>query len=299
MPLPSPELRLARGLRADPRGLPRHLPGGREGGGRTGHGALGPGGPPAGRARARGHRRRIQAQLPHLAARLVPHHVQVPVRGAERGDAGGGGVRGDPGRCVPGDPSGPEVPGALASQAIPFAGAAARDPGGLLSRGRGPQGEAVRSRSWTTTRSRPAPSTTCTASSSVPTATRRWSATRATSPTKAGRSATATPRSTSSTSGCWSTSSWTASMSCNRWCGRSGTGRSTLVNPFKCKPLHKKAIFAVLTDDDVQALLQRGGTRGDPRARALDAKGGRGHDHARTARRWTCPRSSARNGSDW
>jgi hypothetical protein len=30
---------------------------------------------------------------------------------------------------------------------------------------------------------------------------------------------------------------------------------ATLVNPFKCKPLHKKAIFAVLTDDDLQGLL--------------------------------------------
>jgi hypothetical protein len=28
-----------------------------------------------------------------------------------------------------------------------------------------------------------------------------------------------------------------------------------LVNPFKCKPLHKKAIFAVLTDDELQGLL--------------------------------------------
>jgi hypothetical protein len=28
-----------------------------------------------------------------------------------------------------------------------------------------------------------------------------------------------------------------------------------MVNPFKCKPLHKKAIFAVLTDDDLQGLL--------------------------------------------
>ena len=30
---------------------------------------------------------------------------------------------------------------------------------------------------------------------------------------------------------------------------------TTLVNPFKCKPLHKKAIFAVLTDDDLQGLF--------------------------------------------
>jgi len=30
---------------------------------------------------------------------------------------------------------------------------------------------------------------------------------------------------------------------------------ATLVNPFKCKPLHKKAIFAVLTDDDLQGLF--------------------------------------------
>lgn len=29
----------------------------------------------------------------------------------------------------------------------------------------------------------------------------------------------------------------------------------TIVNPFRCKPIHKKAIFAVLTDDDTQALL--------------------------------------------
>jgi hypothetical protein len=29
----------------------------------------------------------------------------------------------------------------------------------------------------------------------------------------------------------------------------------TIVNPFRCKPIHKKAIFAVLTDDDIQPLL--------------------------------------------
>jgi hypothetical protein len=29
----------------------------------------------------------------------------------------------------------------------------------------------------------------------------------------------------------------------------------TLVNPFRCKPIHKKAIFAVLTDDELQAHL--------------------------------------------
>jgi hypothetical protein len=29
----------------------------------------------------------------------------------------------------------------------------------------------------------------------------------------------------------------------------------TIVNPFRCKPIHKKAIFAVLTDDDLQPLL--------------------------------------------
>jgi uncharacterized circularly permuted ATP-grasp superfamily protein len=30
---------------------------------------------------------------------------------------------------------------------------------------------------------------------------------------------------------------------------------ATIVNPFRCKPIHKKAIFAVLTDDDIQAVL--------------------------------------------
>jgi uncharacterized circularly permuted ATP-grasp superfamily protein len=29
----------------------------------------------------------------------------------------------------------------------------------------------------------------------------------------------------------------------------------TVVNPFRCKPIHKKAIFAVLTDDEIQPLL--------------------------------------------
>ena len=32
-------------------------------------------------------------------------------------------------------------------------------------------------------------------------------------------------------------------------------GAVTIVNPFRCKPIHKKAIFAVLTDDDLQSLF--------------------------------------------
>jgi hypothetical protein len=32
----------------------------------------------------------------------------------------------------------------------------------------------------------------------------------------------------------------------------------TLVNPFRCKPIHKKAIFAVLTDDELQPLFTAG-----------------------------------------
>lgn len=32
-------------------------------------------------------------------------------------------------------------------------------------------------------------------------------------------------------------------------------GAVTLVNPFRCKPIHKKAIFAVLTDDELQGLF--------------------------------------------
>ena len=35
----------------------------------------------------------------------------------------------------------------------------------------------------------------------------------------------------------------------------------TVVNPFRCKPIHKKAIFAVLTDDDAAAPLHRAGAR--------------------------------------
>lgn len=34
-------------------------------------------------------------------------------------------------------------------------------------------------------------------------------------------------------------------------------GAVVVVNPFRCKPLHKKAIFAVLTDDDVQGLFSQ------------------------------------------
>ena len=32
-------------------------------------------------------------------------------------------------------------------------------------------------------------------------------------------------------------------------------GAVVIVNPFRCKPLHKKAIFAVLTDDELQPLF--------------------------------------------
>ena len=32
-------------------------------------------------------------------------------------------------------------------------------------------------------------------------------------------------------------------------------GAVTIVNPFRCKPIHKKAIFAVLTDDDLQSVF--------------------------------------------
>jgi hypothetical protein len=39
----------------------------------------------------------------------------------------------------------------------------------------------------------------------------------------------------------------------------------TVVNPFRCKPIHKKAIFAVLTDDDVLPFLT------DPERRAIAA----------------------------
>ena len=153
-------------------------------------------------------------------------------------------------------PARQEVPGALALRRFRSRERAARDPGGLLSRRRRPRPRSPRSRSWTTTRSRPAPSTTCTASSSRRTATTAVVCDPRHLTYEGGRLRHERHgRSTSSTSGCSSTSCSTASTSFNRWCRRSKDRAVTLVNPFKCKPLHKKAIFAVLTDDELQRLF--------------------------------------------
>ena len=43
------------------------------------------------------------------------------------------------------------------------------------------------------------------------------------------------------------------------------------MNPFRCKPIHKKAIFAVLTDDELQPLFTGARARGHRRPRPLDA----------------------------
>jgi hypothetical protein len=37
--------------------------------------------------------------------------------------------------------------------------------------------------------------------------------------------------------------------------GAASDGAVTVVNPFRCKPIHKKAIFAVITDDELQRLF--------------------------------------------
>jgi hypothetical protein len=64
----------------------------------------------------------------------------------------------------------------------------------------------------------------------------------------------------------------------------------TVVNPFRCKPIHKKAIFAVLTDDELQPLF----TDHERRAiAALDAARPRGIHHPRRPAhrpRRSCPR---------
>ena len=63
-----------------------------------------------------------------------------------------------------------------------------------------------------------------------------------------------------------------------------------MVNPFRCKPIHKKAIFAVLTDDELQQLFNR---RGAGRDRAPTSPGraacAEGTTHARRARRIDLP----------
>ena len=57
----------------------------------------------------------------------------------------------------------------------------------------------------------------------------------------------------------------------------------TVVNPFRCKPIHKKAIFAVLTDDELQPLFTDHERARHRRPRALDAARARGAHHPRTA----------------
>ena len=77
--------------------------------------------------------------------------------------------------------------------------------------------------------------------------------------------------------------------SCSRSSQAARDRAVTIVNPFRCKPIHKKAIFAVLTDDDAAAALHAKRARGHRRPRALDAAGARGAHHARRARRSTSP----------
>ena len=55
--------------------------------------------------------------------------------------------------------------------------------------------------------------------------------------------------------------------------------RSCMVNPFRCKMLHKKASLAVLSDERNAALFSAEGAGGDRRPRAVDP--GRGGAHAR------------------
>jgi len=55
----------------------------------------------------------------------------------------------------------------------------------------------------------------------------------------------------------------------------------TVVNPFRCKPIHKKAIFAVLTDDEVQPML----TEDERRAIAAHVPWTRRVREGRTSRR--------------
>ncbi len=54
----------------------------------------------------------------------------------------------------------------------------------------------------------------------------------------------------------------------------------TIVNPFRCKPIHKKAIFAVLTDEELQRLFTQS-SGGDRDPRAVDPARAGGADHLR------------------
>src|SRR6202022_2357476 len=120
--LPEAELRLPRGLRAGPRCVSWHHARDREGGIGPGRGALGPRGPHAAGARADGDRPRLSALLAHLAPGCVPHAVRLPVRGAERREPRGDGLRRGADRPLPGPAGPPEIPGALDGAAIPRPG---------------------------------------------------------------------------------------------------------------------------------------------------------------------------------
>ena len=53
-----------------------------------------------------------------------------------------------------------------------------------------------------------------------------------------------------------------------------------VANTFRCKIAHKKAFFAVLTDERHRSALQRRGTSHDPAARPLDPRSPRWSDAA-------------------
>jgi hypothetical protein len=70
---------------------------------------------------------------------------------------------------------------------------------------------------------------------------------------------------------------------------------ATIVNPFRCKAIHKKAIFAVLTDDELQSLFTERSARPSPRT--SPGRGGCATTTpSATGSGSTCPRSSAATG---
>ena len=102
--------------------------------------------------------------------------------------------------------------------------------------------------------------------------------------------------STSSTSACCITRAGRArAASTTRSCGRCATRAVCMVNPFRCKILHKKASLAVLSDERNAALFDAD----EQRARSRRTSPGRawwrsGTTDVTTASRSTCCRSIAR-----
>ena len=254
-PFPRPNL-VSPAVYEQIRGVCRgHLRRHREGGGAPRRGPLGPRRRHPRGARAGPHRSRVRPQLADLAAGLVRHHQRLPVRRAERGEPGGDRLRRGARRSLPGAADRAAVPGAVSAEALPL-----------------PRGACWRRSSPATARRAARRRSRLIAIvdyEDVPTRTEHHLF-RDFFESRGYPALVCDPRHLTYEGGRLRHDGREIDIVYKRLLVNEFLERIdelqpllqaakdravTLVNPFRCKPIHKKAIFAVLTDDELQPLF--------------------------------------------